>query len=288
MGWTTVETPNAKYMLIFSPHFRPIEMPPKNIDAFILESASGQEAGELAKGLIKYENYKKPIESAIRGGKDIWVTDPATTLYSDQVVFGKVTAWAVAGAVVSSLSKIPKNRKISRREFFARMLGKAAPVIFFSPLAALLSLGHSKSRIKHELFWQGTHKSVEFLYGSKGIGTLRNAVTAEKAESFVAPMLRQRLGKKPVIAMVWGPMHFGIKKLLQNPAKRKRILSENDLDRYLVKYSRAIQIKLDPQGRISEVKEFKEALLPKPAKIEIRPERTFTRRDLLKKALRRI
>ena len=67
---------------------------------------------------------------------------------------------------------------------------------------------------------------INELTAGKGMTVVRNAISAEKTETFIAPRLRQQLGRKPVIVMVWGKAHYGVKSMLKNPEKRKRILTQ--------------------------------------------------------------
>ena len=92
-------------------------------------------------------------------------------------------------------------------------------------------------------------------FGDIAVRRLRNAVTAEKAETFIAPALK-RGGAKPTIAMVWGGGHYGIKRLLQNPEARRKLLAKYNLANWVrVNHSRTFSFHPTKWGNIEELKE---------------------------------
>ncbi|MFH1638465.1 MAG: hypothetical protein ABIB71_08620 [Candidatus Woesearchaeota archaeon] len=57
-------------------------------------------------------------------------------------------------------------------------------------------------------------------------GAYRDAIMAEKIEGYVAPMLEERLGRKPNIAVVYGMWHAPLMDFIQNADERKRFLQK--------------------------------------------------------------
>ncbi len=49
---------------------------------------------------------------------------------------------------------------------------------------------------------------------------LRNAITARKVEEFIAPELRQKLGRKPNVLLVYGAGHSGLKEDIEHQRLR--------------------------------------------------------------------
>jgi len=82
MAWTTVETPNAKYVLIFGHHKLkiPYEKSPIKYDALVLETSGVSRV--FSYGIKEAQPYKNLINQAIKNQKQIWLTDPAPTFKS--------------------------------------------------------------------------------------------------------------------------------------------------------------------------------------------------------------
>ncbi len=74
MAWTTAETENAKYVLVFSTHFTKTEPVAGKFDAVILESVSEIPAiSPLADRTVSAKQYRKIVSDAAKQGKDIWI-----------------------------------------------------------------------------------------------------------------------------------------------------------------------------------------------------------------------
>ena len=276
MAWTVVETPNAKYVLMFSYHDMTLAVPPHKFDCLVFE---GQGVETAAKGIagkrIELSNtniqYEKLYEEAIRKGKQIWITDADVTEKSlskyqkgEQIVrYGSIASWLAGLGIVAKQLHNTKTKKPTRRKFLKTLTGiglmsLGLPRILNSPILGLRS---HNTEIKMGFLWDlNTRYYTELTYG-KGVVEIRNAITAEKTETFLAPKLRQELGRKPVIAMAWGVGHYGVKRLLENPLLRKRILEKNNLEKYVKgDYSQSFKIHLDQNGRLVRVEEFTETM----------------------------
>ena len=48
----------------------------------------------------------------------------------------------------------------------------------------------------------------------------RNAVNAQKIEEFVAPLITERVGRKPLLGIIFGTIHMGLKPDLQSKRRR--------------------------------------------------------------------
>ncbi|MEW6295073.1 MAG: hypothetical protein AB1467_02115 [Candidatus Diapherotrites archaeon] len=154
MAWTTVETPNAKYVLIFSYHSMISEIPIIEYDALVLES------GGLAsvKKIVKSRQYKKLINQATQNQKQIWLTDAEPAFLSLLELVGQ----RIIKLPVTSLE-----------------------------LPFILSKIHKKE-IKHSKYWGITTK-IQLFPGVKGVATIRNAISAEKCESFFSTITSKRI-----------------------------------------------------------------------------------------------
>ncbi len=275
MAWTTVETPNAKYVLMFLPHLRKFPNSPKPFDALILEMAPelNQTPG--------YWQYSKLVKQAIEDKKQIWVTDVRPSGASEfRYLLGKsVLGVSVLFGVSAFLKTLRSRKSLTRRQFIKGMIisgGILSPTLLES-LVAFDTL-HSKE-IKHHKLLDFKVRSEDLLLG-KGTGFIRSAITAEKAESFLAKRLYKELGEKPIIAMAFGHGHYDIKRLLEHPEERKKILHENNLEKYLYKdYPLSFKFHLDEKGKIQKIEKFPETL--KIKRVPAKGVQVLTRRELL-------
>lgn len=288
MAWETIETPNAKYVLIFSKHSITTEKSPINYDALILESGL-----DTPQGTMQAEQYAALVEQAAKNNNPVWVTDVAPT--QSAIIKGKTMAALpvlvplVIGAKLllgNNSAKTTPRRQALKKIFAAIMLGASG-----ATFADGVFLGRSKSQIKNPAYWKLSSKYTELFLG-KGIITIRNAVTAEKTEKFIAPQLQKELGRKPVIAIVFGDRHYGIKEHLLFPHKRRQVLHKNNLEKYIVpEYERSYRIALDKAGKVwiveerqHELKKLREKQKVKTPKPVAQTRRTFLRRFLGRKA----
>jgi len=281
MAHISFETPNAKYILLLSAHCQTTEESPSNFDAIILESGS-LAPEEVAKSI----QYTKLINQAVKNNSQIWLTDAdlSKLAYARTLLGAVATAGSAAEGVVLLQNSLSKD-KMSRRKF---LMGIGLLLPYFALQSSIFHNLH-KGEIKHEKFWDANAEITAPLLG-KGIAVIRNLLTAEKCESFIAPSLRQTLGKKPTIAMVWGSAHFGIMGLLKNPKRRQTLLKKYDLSKYLSGDYRASQrLILDAKGQIKKVQTFKDTLKQKEQEaIKTQQEAQLSRRRFLSGKFKRV
>ncbi|MBI5553979.1 MAG: hypothetical protein HY917_04545 [Candidatus Diapherotrites archaeon] len=284
MAWITTETPNAKYVLIFSVHSGETEPSPTPFDALILETTGVSWNNAL--GAYNDPQYQKILAQAVRGQKTIWLTDPGLSEKAGR--WGKTKAGILGAATALGsnvlIRALMNRKKMTRRQFLSRMAISAGLLSPGLPIAlSIIAPGQSHSEeIRHPSLWKKRTQISDIIYG--GLTTVRNAITAEKAETRIAPLLRKELGRKPVIAMAWGVGHYGIKELLENPQKRKKILEETRLTDYVTKdYPKAIRFRLDESGNPQEEKEYSFSFYQKPKKDPLKPSSPLSRREFFKK-----
>ncbi len=290
MAWTTVETPNAKYVLIFSPHYVMTHRSPKEFDALVLER--GDIEPSKVTGAVTYWDL---VKQAAERRKKVWIVDAAQSEKSRKVTHAKQIASAVSsgvgGGLVVLTAFLRSKKKISRRAFLAGTtisLGLLSPFICNQAMLETLKLVHDKE-IERRGLWHLSAALSELFISSPGRIKLRNLVSAEKMEGFLAPRLRKELGRKPVIAVAWGSHHYGIVKLLQHPNKRQQLLKKYNLNKWLKKdYPKSFKIHLGKYGNVLKVEEFKETLKPKPKRKATKKEPKISRREFFRRAIRRV
>lgn len=287
MAWTTIETPNAKYVLLFSRHKRQSEKAPEKFDALVLEQTT-----LLLEELINTRQYTNVVKQATEQGKQIWITDAIQSKRAGlRYVAGEITFRATPLLGLILLLSAQKE-KIKRRAFIKKAVawGVLSPVIAWG--ATAVPLLHQKEIRYHKV--AKVNAKISELIGGYGTSTARNLLTAEKCESWLAPKLQQELGRKPTIAMVWGSGHYGIMGLLLHPEERQRLLQKYGLNKFVkADYPKSFRIELKPDGTIKEIKEFpdtfpkqkKSAELPEP---KTKQPELFGRRQLFSKTLDRM
>jgi len=125
-----------------------------------------------------------------------------------------------------------------------------------------------KKEIKHHKYWSVNAKLTEF-FTKKGLVKIRNAITTEKCESVIAPLLHKELARKPVIAMAWGIAHYGIKRLLENPNERHKILLKNKLNTFVREdFPGSVRFWLSKKGQPSRIEEFPKTIDIEKLKLE--------------------
>lgn len=278
MAYTIVETPNAKYLLVFGKHSIENLPPALNFDALVIE---GTTEGTPKSAMNEPKDPHYLINNAVAKGKEIWLVDPnhneetlrkyRQTLRENTPtkVKGRITtignllslgsAFSYLGIKAKSKNPIPRRQAV-KTILTALALGLIPQVP--SKLAKKVIDGPkiNDGEIKNDLFWDLFARAQEKIYGKEMI-LIRNAIVAEKSEFFLAPRLREKLGRKPVIAMNWGAGHYGIKGLLKNSKKRNKILRKNKLEKYSTNdYWKSYRIHTDSKGHIIKVEEFKNTI----------------------------
>lgn len=252
MGWATVETPHAKYVIGFEFHLRQARFPVGQVDGLILEGVTtshyewSKEEKEI--GWLQ-STHKKVIENAAQSKTPIYGGDYHTPM----PLFPKLLSpYGIAWLSALAASQVKNTLK---------------PVLFIGVLD-LASMAPSYSLVPGQkiafrkplvLIASGMEKLRRKLKRDSGLDVpFRNAIIAEKAEGIIAPHLRQQLGRKPVIGILYGAMHVELLHLLKNRTARRRILARLHLEQY--------RIRRDSED-VTKVIEFRF----NPAKQELQP-----------------
>ncbi|GEM_PF-6814071 len=206
MGWTTVETENAKYVVIFGSHFSATKIPAA-LDSVIIEATDNYQKLQsvVNKGLYDFEKnvqYGKLL--ADNRGKPFFVGDIPIT--KKRVVRGAMTRVVALAALGTSFFPKAAIIPMSVLLILPGMLPPGKELKLRKPIRKLVALTHP-------------------IFEPALAGSFRNAIIAEKAEKSIAPQMRQQLGRKPVIGIVYGAAHAGIVEMLKNPTQRRRQLS---------------------------------------------------------------
>jgi len=286
MAWTTIETKNAKYILLFGTHFSERERSPVGFDALIIENN-----GAYAYDSMNLTDHKNLLKQAIEENKPVWLTDVELSEESERRFFIGNALQAAIGSVGGGVGVVKtsenmlalKKKKITRRQFAKRMaisLGLIMP--FGRNVLEGLILQNLSGKIKNEKYWNATTKIDEFVMG-KGVLEIRNAITAEKSEKFIAPELAKKLGRKPVIAMNWGAGHYGIRELLLNPAKRREIIRKNNLYEYVKPYYERSRRIIFENSKIKNIEEVMQVIKPKKTGSQANKIGKISRRDFFRR-----
>ena len=255
MAWTTVETPNANYILVFTRHKKTINSIPKSFDAAVLES--GDLSPTTAAG---HESYVNLVRAAAEKGKQVWITDVPLSQAAERRDIAKteIAAFVVGiSAIVGTafLLRTAGHEKLIGKEIAGRMLlgiGLLSPFLSY----VLAISGHHNKQIKWHSLWKLKALIAE-LAGDKGVVQVRNLISAEKVESFLAKRLKQELGRKPTIVMFWGTAHYNLRNLLKHPEQRQRMLKGLDIAEYVAAdYPKSYRISLNKTGKIENIEEF--------------------------------
>jgi hypothetical protein len=126
MAWTTVETPNAKYILVFSGHGETIPYFPSEFDALVLEHGEN-------KNSIHFQQFGKLVEQAAKGNKQVWMAD--TPVNKKELIRSLDSRGNVRGIEEfqetlkpqnslksERMQRREKNKPINRRKFLAMIL----------------------------------------------------------------------------------------------------------------------------------------------------------------------
>ncbi len=253
MTTVEVETRNAKYILLFGQHFLSSSYTNKSFDAVIIEGVR-KEGPVLSKrpSSLDHPQFQDLVSKAAKEGKQIWITDPP----------------------------IKKTSRISHEIRIMTLGILSLPYWLLDPLIDIYYDIYSEKGKKPPVEWPRKAKTkINEIIGGKIVTILRNVVNTEKADSFLAPRLRKEIQRKPVIAMAFGSGHFGIKYLLENPRKRRKILMRSRISKLLPKgYQSSLRIHLDQKRKFQRVEEF-----PNTMRVESRLKKIKKRRRLLPK-----
>lgn len=181
MTYTTISTPNANYVLQLGHHFNFAKN--KQVDVF-----TGIDALVVETGLGRLEHFLSRENNPQYSLAFNYCVDNTIPIFSADVKttipFGELRFW------------------ISLESF---------PVLFLSPY------GFSTKRVNDLVL--SCFGNILFL-GQGLISEARNAVSARKIEEYIAPIMAERLGRKPYLGLIWGVGHMGLKPDLQSKKRR--------------------------------------------------------------------
>ncbi|MFH1224821.1 MAG: hypothetical protein V1676_03380 [Candidatus Diapherotrites archaeon] len=238
MGYLDFETENAKYRLELGSHLSAIKNAPR-YDAIIYEYPP-QESGILhfatheqilPYGASVFSFAKKngiPIFMAdAEPKKSVRAASVRKNLLKSLLILGG--SGAAAGAVTHNLM----GRKMNRRGFTA-LMAELFAIATVRDLWGTLPLARS-GEIKKRRLQRWLYAKTFSIWPDPWI-EVRNVIMAEKAESFIAPMLAKSKGRKPTIYVPYGACHAGIPEALKDAGYRKKVLEAfYPLEKYFVK-----------------------------------------------------
>ncbi len=183
MAYTTFSTGNADYVLQLGNH----SFENKQVDIF-----EGIDALVIETGLVpfphlikyKYPQLHLPIEYCRVNEIPIFRTDTKPTRSGIERDF---VSWALTGLI-----SLPME---------------------------LCALNYSEEEKEVNNYFLKMHAMMEFLYQNPIIEG-RNAINARKTEEFVAPLMTERLERKPLLGLIFGAAHMGLKQDLQSKLRR--------------------------------------------------------------------
>jgi len=281
MAHTIVETENAKYVLIFSTHDIVKEKSPISFDALLIEAGP---ASQITKS--SELEYKELVPQAFEQKAEFWVADPLPSEKSWRR-FDRGKKFLAGTGILGILNLAFLTKKPITRRKALKTIGISAGLLTpYSGIRVATELQQHPNRITRERSWKAATIPQDIIFG-KGILPIRNAIAAEKCETFLAQHLQKKLGRKPVIAVGWGTGHYGFKEFLEKPEKRRRVLSDNKLSEFVDRnFPISFRIERDEKGKwhIADKKTSpSKHLAPKSRRKSSR----MSRRDLISGRFRR-
>ncbi|MBI4147446.1 hypothetical protein HY494_02225 [Candidatus Woesearchaeota archaeon] len=183
MAYTTFSTDNADYVLQLGNH----DLENKQVDIFTGIDALVIETGLIPfPQIIKYKHPQLdlPIEYCKSNKTPILGTDTAPTPLG-----------------------------ILREDISSSTIG----LISLPMLLSALHYSIAEKEVSNNFLKR--YAMMEFLYQSPLIEG-RNAINARKIEEFVAPLMAERLERKPSLGLIFGAAHMGLKPDLQSKLRR--------------------------------------------------------------------
>ncbi len=215
MGFYRLSTANADYTVHLSSHLEKMTVKGlDNADCAIFETGIIHPDLISPDKLLADRQYREVAQKIIGERKPVFLTDlPPRKDFPNFLYY--VTASALVVTVPLSLSFLLDG-----------VPGAVATGVAYYHAAANVSgfafernRDHSKNKILTGLSY--LMETSEFYLP----GILRDAVTARKAEEFVAPEMAERLGRKPNIALFFGSNHHGIRISLKHKKVRDAIIA---------------------------------------------------------------
>jgi len=223
---------NADYSQIYAIHTKPLidqifeKTNFDSIDAVVLEAYHSERWFEkFWKSELK-RHHSPVLQNAQRTGKPIYIVDVLTTSGGrsfEELATLPLDLLGIFGAIdgaTKARRQLIENKEMTRRQLLKFWTGQTIKFTLGSYFGARLliqnyaiqtgDLPEPMARVNSSR----THlvPTPQF--------ELRNAISARKIEECVAPELRQILGRKPRLLLVYGAGHSGLKEDLQNPALR--------------------------------------------------------------------
>ncbi len=226
MAIIRIKTKNADYLVELGSHTK--QKPTirtdlyRKADAFILE---GNTINLLQKA------YPKIFAEAKNKNKTIWLADAPSKRENAKWVIERLPGPALGvclGALI--VSKLDKQKMITRRKFLG-LLYKAGILFVTAGVVKEMTPGKLAS-------WVAVIKKGQMpkLLLDLGITTSdivktaavegRNVLIAQIAESFIAPHLSEKLGKRPKIYVWMGAGHISLPKLIEKPSYRRKVFKK--------------------------------------------------------------
>lgn len=228
MGYTKpIETENAIYVLSLENHaLRDYSVFEKyNPDAVVVEGGMRINEPEESEYARNYHltNIKKLFE---KSRKPIYVVDPTLTDWELTKHSAKAPASLIVllSAIVYLQRKQKKEGKLTRKSFL-----KAAGLFGLSQVInpSIIDLvGVRKSfpgEINQDFAVNRFIASFEE-WNEPLVVRARNAIAAEKMEKSIAPSIKAKLGRKPIIVVQWGASHIGMSDYLRDSNLRRETL----------------------------------------------------------------
>lgn len=234
MGYSRFSTGNADYAQVYKGHYVGTKADIfdkgkiSSLDAVLVENCGADhrvlELDSSGLGIFPqwYESLTKASHEA---GKPIYLVDTNITLA------GKAASLAINVALLyvclKSLKSSAKDlgrlseSKMKRRDF-VKGIGKAAAG-FFLLNAFVGSIPSWFTESEHAPVLEEAAAAAH-RFPPDPVLEVRNCIIARKTEEFVVPLLREKLGRKPNIALVFGSYHAGLAGCLKHKWWRDSVL----------------------------------------------------------------
>ncbi|MDI6738451.1 MAG: hypothetical protein QME12_08150 [Nanoarchaeota archaeon] len=229
MSYSRFSTSNAEYWLVHARHDAPVneiifdDGRIKSLDAIVLEDCG------LGSAVFFYDTYAPIVRAAKENNVNLYTMDIDVNSDAKYEEIRKRLAWgggiAAFGCCVAT-NILKRKKKLTRRGFLALGGGFLASLGIFG-------IGYGLQKADEAIVGSRKEASgiarkaiaLETEIFDTEVATLRNAVNAKKAEEFLSPMLMQKLGRKPKIAMVYGSLHAGMQDCILDRESRDEIIA---------------------------------------------------------------
>lgn len=229
MSYTHFSTGNGEYWLVHARHDAPVneiifdDDRIKSLDAIVLEDCG------LGSAVFSYDTYASVVRAAKGNNVNLYTMDIDVNSDAKYEEIRKGLAWGGGIAAISccvAANILKRKKKLTRRRFLGIGAGFLASLGVFGIGYGLQKADEAIVGSRKEANGIATKAiALETEIFDTEVATLRNAVTARKAEEFLAPMLEQKLGRKPKIAVVYGALHAGIQDCITDRELRNDIIA---------------------------------------------------------------